>query len=466
MPWCLGYFIVRLIYKKKTISTIFICIGYGYFLGLFVLSVLMYLCKDTTVTMHQLMIIIIFINIFLLIRYLKNNSSIIKAKEFLEYIAEIKITIKIVLAFCVFWILVRIISFSVEVILQPLFPWDAYTAWMPKAHYWFHSERLSQIISYWDWIGDYKQIKEIYVHDSADEHSLVNFVIFWIALMIGSWDEGYILLPWLLVTIAFLFGFAGQAIEYGVNIKIIIVSMILLISLPVMNSHIALPGYVDIWLGFILGLTVLSLIQWCVNGGFEQLLMTFIMIFGLCLIKSESGVVWSLVVFFSVCLAFINVSSKFILSVIFLCCLMFVCLMIIGLEIGDMKSIHHLVIKKDLIKIPYLFNSHLESMSKLYLKLKIVLDHLFMMGSWNIFWALLLFVASMNINLILKNIPPAIVFFILISNLIILTYIFLVNYYSVSLDTIVNRAFLHVVPAYIGIVCFSINKPISHELLR
>ncbi|MEZ5594572.1 MAG: hypothetical protein R3F53_29355 [Gammaproteobacteria bacterium] len=66
-----------------------------------------------------------------------------------------------------------------------------------------------------------------------------------------------------------------------------------MLSLPLLNTHVALAGYADLWLTACYGLAALSLLQWCRSGDYRQLGLGLLLGVCLPLIKVD-GTVWAL----------------------------------------------------------------------------------------------------------------------------------------------------------------------------
>ncbi len=459
LPWWFGYVLTRCVYKEKVIENVLVSIGYGYFLGWLVVSLLVFGMSFFSLTLNHLFICLMFLllNIFISLYGYKKKITPVRwrLKSFCVSIDE-KYKFKIIILLLVgFWLALRFFSIGLELILQPLYPWDAYTSWLPKARFWYLSNQVVPLINYWDWIGSYGMPKEIYVHDSAGERSFASYITFWTALIVGDWDEGSILLPWLLAAMAYVSGFVGQSMIYGVSRWLILLSILSVLSLPILDSHIALPGYVDLWLSFFVGLGVASLYHWSIHRKPRQLILVLLMIIGCYLVKSESGSIWAFLLLVALAVSFFNVSRVVVLWFLLTSCVGFVVLVFIGVDIGDPVSSYHFVMNEKLLKIPYLFNSNTPSFDKVVDKAIVVIRHFFLYASWNMMWPFMMILITIKFNAIYKQMPAAIVFFLLTSVFIIISYVLLVDYVSVPIDTVVNRAFLHVVPSYVCILLFS-----------
>jgi len=110
---------------------------------------------------------------------------------------------------------------------------------------------------------------------------------------IGRWDESLMNLPWLLCLLALGAAFYAQARIAGATAVSAMVFCYLLLSMPLIDTHVALAGYADLFLGACYGAALMALHNWSVTrqrwqGGLA-------LVFALCcpLIKNE-GFYWLL----------------------------------------------------------------------------------------------------------------------------------------------------------------------------
>lgn len=118
-----------------------------------------------------------------------------------------------------------------EISLRPLFPWDAWDAWVPRTLEYFGSGTLQTELN---------TIKK-------DHGLLVNLVHLFTMLGANSYDSPLVNLPWLLVTLSLVIGFFGFCKSSGIGVFTGILASYLLLSLPYLNIHTMLSGYSDIW---------------------------------------------------------------------------------------------------------------------------------------------------------------------------------------------------------------------------
>ncbi len=453
-PWWLGYLSVRLLVGSNTSEKILLAIGYGYFIGcLFVFSICWAASLFQCLNILYVLVLLLMINIVLtLYLYRKNGHANTAIYEQISRLTKNRTnSTKVILIMGLIWLTVRLMSLGAEVILQPLYPWDAYTSWIPKARLWFLSNEIVPMIDNWTWMGGYDIFKGIYTHSSAGERDYLSYITLWHSLAVGQWDESLSQLPWLLAIVAFMCAVTGQLIEASLPRNLIMCVVLFYLSIPILNSHIALSGYADLWVGIFVALAIASLYLWNRQMKHWQLFLAIAMILSCYLVKSQSGAVWACLLLVVMVVSYLGVDISKIYLIFFSSIMLCLMLVIIGVDIGDPAGVQ-LVINTDLLKIPYLFNSETPGIDEMVGRMMVIIKHMFWYNNWGLFWYLFFILTIVNIKNMSTTIPSSIIFFLISSFMIIVVYILMVNYTSVSIVTVVNRGLLHVVPAYLFIV--------------
>ena len=188
-------------------------------------------------------------------------------------------------------LLIRFTGFALEIVWRPLYPWDAWMNWAPKAKVWFEQRSLVEFVHFSEWL----QQTELQHYTSGAWHypPLVPMLQLWIALALERWDEALINLPWLSAGIALGLAFYGQLRLLGLNTPLAVIFTYLLLSVPMMGIHIVLAGYADIWLALLYLLASLALLRWLYEGERGQAVVAILLIAALPLTKIP-GLVWLL----------------------------------------------------------------------------------------------------------------------------------------------------------------------------
>jgi hypothetical protein len=195
--------------------------------------------------------------------------------------------------FCFLLVLIvlRVTTLGLEILWRPLFPWDATTHWATKARVWFEYHSIVPFVTKDEWLemGDAGVFTDLHPHYPV----AVPLLQVWMSLALDRWDESLMNLPWLLCLMALGSAFYGQLRASGISPVIAIVFAYLLFSLPLLNTHVALAGYADIFLGAAYCAALMAFHNWLTTRQRWQGVLALFFAIACALIKDE-GLVWSL----------------------------------------------------------------------------------------------------------------------------------------------------------------------------
>ena len=194
-------------------------------------------------------------------------------------------------AFAVLLILVaiRLGGLGLEIIWQPLFPWDAWSQWATKARVWYGLGHLVSFVSPSVWL----QGGSVFTDSAPHYPPAVPLLQVWTSFGLGRWDDTLMNLPWLMCAIALAMAFYGQARQWGIAPLFAMMFTYFLLSLPMLDTHVALAGYADLFLGAVYGLAAFSFFHWARSRDTWQGAMAILMGAGCILIK-QPGIGWTL----------------------------------------------------------------------------------------------------------------------------------------------------------------------------
>ena len=150
-------------------------------------------------------------------------------------------------------IYLRIFSVGLELLWRPLFPWDATMHWATKARVWFDAQAIVPFVDNQRWLE--MAGEGVYTDHHAGYPITTPLLQLWMSLALGRWDESLMNLPWLVCFSGLALAFYGQARTAGSSSLAAIVFTYLLVSLPLLSTHIALAGYADVFVGACVGYT-------------------------------------------------------------------------------------------------------------------------------------------------------------------------------------------------------------------
>lgn len=355
-------------------------------------------------------------------------------------------------------ILMRLGGLGAEILLRPLFPWDAWSTWAVKARVWFELKELVPFVEAAAWLA--ADGKGVYTLDAWHYPRTVSLIQSWMALGVGSWNEPLINLAWLGCGGALGLAFYGQARVWGVSPLLSLLFTYLLLSVPLLDTHVALAGYADLWLATAYSLGAMSLVQWIRNGDPRQGWLAILLVLAGPMIKLE-GTVWLLTFIPALGVAFLPL-NKLLWSLAALGASIAAWYVLGGFTIGipGLEDIH---LTPELIQIPYLGRFTLS----FSLNWDPFIQNLFMLANWHLVWYLATVVIIFSIPRIAADrllLSCSALVFAGLGMLFVLFFMTQARLWAEDYTSI-NRLFLHMLPVllfYILILVNSISKEGFH----
>ena len=188
-------------------------------------------------------------------------------------------------------ILTRLLLLADEASLRPLFPWDAWSAWAVKPKTWMLLGHAEPYVSISRWLAN--PVAPTRSMATWNYPELLPWLQVWFASGAGGWNEPLVNLAWCGALAAFALAAYGYWRNLGLRPSLAIALVYLLVSLPLIDAHVALAGYADLWVAVTLGLATLAWTRWMLHRERGQWLLA--VAFALCLpaIKHE-GAIWLL----------------------------------------------------------------------------------------------------------------------------------------------------------------------------
>ena len=279
------------------------------------------------------------------------------------------------------WLAIRLIDLTLEIWWQPLFPWDAWTTWAVRSRVWTELRDLAHFVSPPVWLNNPDQA--FYTIDAWNYPTAVSLIATWPALAYGSWNETAANIPWLGAALALAVGFYTQSRLWGASPLTAIIFLWLLMSLPILNTHIALAGYADLWLATVLGLGFMSFMQWLKSGNRLQALLALVFILACPGIKRE-GLIWAMFFLPATLAAKLGIRSLLGLAIFGLA--MGIALWVQGGIDIDTPLLGHIHIDPEIIQLPLFGEVKLGNHSSW----DHIVRHYFLYSNWHLFPYLLL----------------------------------------------------------------------------
>jgi hypothetical protein len=293
IPWLAGTLWVRALWRNAPVGGWPLALGYGYFLGLLAAILLLRGQAAMRGSLDWIGPLIVLGLLGLVgggLAWRRNlpPHPYLPPREGKELDApERQVLFVLLLA----WLGWRLFLLAQEVWLRPLYPWDAWSTWGVRARVWSELRQWVPFVSPERWLADASG--SVYTVHAWQYPDAVSLLALWPTLAFGAWHEPVAHLPWLGVAVALGLGFYGQARLWGVAPLTALIFVWLLLSLPMLDTHVALAGYADLWLAAVLGLAVCALLQWARTGDRWQGVLALLLALASPWIKRE-GLVWVL----------------------------------------------------------------------------------------------------------------------------------------------------------------------------
>jgi len=341
-------------------------------------------------------------------------------------------------------ILVHLLGAGAEIVLRPLYPWDAWSAWGFKARVWFEQKAMSPIVDADVWLASADP--GVYTNKAFGYPPMVSLIQTWTALALGSWVDTLINLPWLLCGAALGLGFYAQSRAVGSSPLTAMIFTYFALSLPLLNTHIALAGYADLWLASAFSLAGIAVLAWLRTQRTGQGILALILALMCTQIKLE-GIVWALTLVPAGLLAMALGGRRSLRVALALATLLAFAGLLIALLEPTLLTDTSIAEKITAT----LQNESPPSGASIG---QAVRNNLFLMGSWNLLWYLV--AATIVLPLFCRSgharlIGPAV---LVVSTLAVPVYIFFfTGAFRWAIDyTALNRILLHLAPLYVFVI--------------
>ncbi len=445
LPWAAGIAWARLGWRRGVAGRSFAIIGYGFFLG-WALLVLVMLGLQTLglrqgVLQTAVPLLLLSALGLVLTRWV-DLAPVTQTKGphgWWSLALPGKLVVAVLLALLVF----RFGTLLPEVLLRPLYPWDAWMNWAPKARVWFEHQWLVPFVSRADWMASGYDTG-LYTMGNWDHPPAVPLIQLWIAMVAGRWDDSLINLPWWFLGIAMAMAVYGQARAAGFNAVTGLAGAYLLISLPLVSSHIALAGYGDLWIGGWMLLATLSLYLWASGGDRRQQLIVLTAVVALPLFKAP-GLIWGMIL-----VAVLLVARLRFWTLVLVTAAGLVALGVVVLTLGvdvELPRVGRIVLSREAIVLPYMRGSGLT----LYPVWGAVGSHLLVLGTWHLLWYLAVVVTFAGAWFSYRDPGVRAVWQVLVLGMLFLFIVFfMTGKHGDAVDgQTLNRAVLHLAPAVV-----------------
>lgn len=447
LPWIVGTLWLRIGWHRPPPGAWPLVLGYGYLLGMLTTTLLMSLWNALGLKQAFWPLAGILFSLALLGGWLSRPIPWKKWRFIGEDTANAQsLWQRIFLGLLLAVLAIRYAGLGLEIIWRPLYPWDAWTIWAPRAQVWFALKELVPFVDSATWLHHPNQ--EVYTLPAWQYPKAVSLIQLWIALALEQWDDSLINLPWLLCAGALGLAFYGQLRCLGLGRLISLLGVYLLLSIPLLNTHTALAGYADLWLATVYALAGMAFLQWLRTGDPRQGGLALLFALACPLVKRE-GLIWMLTFLPPLLAAHLSFKKMLLAATSGLVGF------IVWYKVGGF-SLGGLQLTPEVIQIPSVGRFELEA----HFIWEPLYRNLFLMGSWNLLWYLVIAVLIFSAIRIVTHRQLFIDVTFIGSGLalILFTFFFTSNAAWVENYTIINRVLLQWAPILLFYI-FILLKP-------
>ncbi|QFU74479.1 hypothetical protein EY643_01745 [Halioglobus maricola] len=344
-----------------------------------------------------------------------------------------------------------------EILLRPLFPWDAWMNWAPKAIVWDHYREMVPFADQATWLAAPADATT-YIEGAKNAWRYpvgVPLIQLWHMLAQGTADSTLIYLSWGLAALAsglLIFGHLRLAL---VHIVACLVACYAFLSLPFVNVHAALAGYADLWVTLVYGAAVLSLYQFARSGHVQWAILTLIYsIF--CIQLKMPGLILATITISMLAISSVKLSPKALIWMLGASAALMVLLAAIRPDV-NIPGIGRLALANGEIILPYIGRHEL----LFHNVTPALMETLFEMINWHLLWYLAIPIIVVGAYKNRSDIPLFYLALTLLATLgFIVSVYYFTNRYEFALDyTQVNRALIYATIPMVFIVGLILGKP-------
>jgi hypothetical protein len=318
----------------------------------------------------------------------------------------------------------------------PLTPWDSWYGWIAKAKIWFYHGLDELLVNRPQWLlADSK-----FTNSTAHYPDALPLLYVFNSGFFG-WDETALNGIYPAMFVALLLAFYGH-IKLLINKNYALLAVVILSTIPFINTHVILAGYADIWVAAYLVLCVFNIQHFLNKPRAKDLLLTTVFMISMLMFKLESWV-WLSIFILVMALTLVNKRKR---HWAYLALLLALVVWYVLHGFGFNTTFGQVEISPHMIKIPAFGVYELAFVNTT----SAWIEALFYSNNWNLLWYSIPFVVwlywkNSNKDLILF---PAL---FLVFTLFFLYILFYMTYASIFANdfTSSNRIVLHIVPLYV-----------------
>jgi len=389
LPWLAGTGLAWFCLPRGRPGTLALALGYGYPLGMLLVIGLLFMFDRLGFELAALPLVATLAPLAAGIAFAAYRCN----GEGLEPSAPVAASFaaRALVALLLILVLVRLGLLAAELLSRPLYAWDAWMNWAPKAVVWFHEQRLVPFVPPGEWLAAAPD-SGVYTLGNRAASAYppgVPLIILWHMLAAGSIESSLAFLPWALLLLALGAACWGHLRGLGAAPVTAAAAAFGVVSLPLLNVHVALTGYADLWLAGYFGLATLALAGWARDRTPGLLVLALLLALGATLVK-KPGLAFAGVIVILAAARALGWSMRTWGALLLACALAIASLFVFRLEL-PLPGGATLGFDGTFLRLPYLGSLRLAA----HPLPPILTENLFFSANWHLLWpALLLAIAA------------------------------------------------------------------------
>ena len=425
LPWLAGAVCVLALQRAGARRDTAVALGYGYLLGALVTTLAMRALDATGVHWTAALIAMPLIALIALAGWFGCRPFPPLAAQWRQgrdRLAVLSSSQRALFWICLALVAVRLAGLGLELAWRPLLPWDAWAQWATKAKVWYAYRSLVAFVDPAQWLAAGAPMQFVDAH--SEYPATVPLLQVWTALNLGRWDESLINAPWLAMLVSLGIAFYAQLRRIGVGVAKAMLITYLLLSIPFIDLHVAVAGYVDLFIAAAYGLAAMALWQWTRTRRRVDAVLALLGAIA-CIAFKKEGIVWALTLLPPALVAIdrrlgLRVAAALIVAVV------------LYLSFGP----------AEVTVLGYTLRTQFANVSRP------LLEHFFEMDNWHLLWYLALAVVALRARLLLSAaMAPMTVTMAGAFGFVFIVFFFSSAAGGVADETLVNRLPLQLVPA-------------------
>ncbi len=422
LPWVAGALVVRALWRARPDAPSWpLAIGYGYVAGVLVSTTSMRVLSLAGFRWSAPLLAAAVAIVAAAAAWLGRRGPAASGPGLRAGLAEAPTAMRALFAFALALVVVRLAGLAVEVAVSPLRAYDAWAHWATKAIVWHDHGGIVPFVRGDAWFAPGANA---YTDANPGHPSAIPLVQAWTATFLSTWNESLIGLPWVAIAAALGFAFYGQARGVGASAPFAMVATWLLLSLPVLNLHVASAGTADLFLGATYGLAAMAAWRWTLAREAPMAWLAAIAA-ALALYEKAEGVLWIATLVPGLVVALHRRAGFALAGAVVVAALAY-----LAFGPDSLPMMGYALRTKPVNVLPSLR------------------DHLLVLDNWHLAWYAIAAVAAWRWRLLLTPRIAPLTFTMLAGlGLIVVVYFFTPAALGVANETLINRMPLHFVPA-------------------